>query len=126
MVCQIAEQTRTRLSGSSRASNPLARSLAAMQLSETLKSASNLATRISDIEHDLASRLADLDASWPQHDAAAEVASEFAFFAKCRHQISECLFELNDALRGIRDESRLVQSGERDLSESAKTNTHLA
>lgn len=125
-VCQIAEKTRTLIPEALRASNPLARSVAAIQLSKSLTSSTSISARIADIERSLAARLADLDSSWPQHEAAAGLASEFAFVAKCRHQISECLFELNDALRGIREENSHGNSKAGDLSEPAKTNTHLA
>lgn len=125
-VCQVAEQTRIYLSEVSRASSPLARSLAAVALSKSHKAASDIAAQIADIEQSLTSQLAGLDAEWPQHEVAAALASEFAFIAKCRHQISECLFELNASLRGIRDENRPRKSGESDLSDPAKTNTHHA
>ncbi len=101
-VCQIVEQTRTALPEATRASNSLARSLAAVQLAKLIKAASEIASRLDVMEQNLSSRLADLDASWPQLEAAATLASDFAFTAKCRHQLSECLFELNDSLRGMR------------------------
>lgn len=106
-VCKTVEQTRTRVSEASRASGPLARSLAAVQLAALQKSACAIATEINQAEQILADCLAKLDASWPQYEAAAELASDFAFTAKCQNQIGECLFEINNALRGLRPDGQM-------------------
>lgn len=96
-VAQIRQRIAAALEKKRSAANALARSLAAVEVAETFRSAKDLSVKLEDLHSTATVELRQIDASWPDPNAQAALLSlhaRFAFLTKWRDQLRESLLQL--------------------------------